>query len=50
MEANHLILDGVKELNQGRVEDGASVVGRVRIGKGSVVFRRSVARGSCHLW
>ena len=45
LEANHLILDGIKELNQGKVEDGASVVGRVKIGKGSIVFGRSVVRG-----
>jgi len=45
LEANHLILDGIESLNEGMVEDGASVVGRVRIGKGSVITGRSVVRG-----
>ena len=45
LEANHLILDGIESSNEGKVEDGASVVGRVRIGKGTVVFGRSVIRG-----
>jgi glucose-1-phosphate thymidylyltransferase len=45
LEANHLILDGIDAKNEGTVEDGASVVGRVRIGKGSVITGRSVVRG-----
>jgi len=45
LEANHLILDGIESLNEGRVEDGASVIGRVRIGKGAVITGRSVVRG-----
>ena len=45
LEANHLILDGIQAENEGRIEDGASVVGRVKIGKGSVIFGRSVVRG-----
>jgi glucose-1-phosphate thymidylyltransferase len=45
LEANHLILDGVEELNEGRVEDGATVVGRVKVGKGTVITGRSVVRG-----
>ena len=45
LEANHLILDGIESSNEGTVEDGASVVGRVRIGKGSVIAGRSVVRG-----
>lgn len=45
LEANHLILDGIQSSNEGKVEDGASVVGRVKIGKGTVVFGRSVIRG-----
>jgi glucose-1-phosphate thymidylyltransferase len=44
-EANHLILDGVETLNEGKVEDGASVAGRTRIGRGSVITGRSVVRG-----
>lgn len=45
LEANHLILDGIEARNDGRVEDGATVVGRVRIGSGTVVSGRSVVRG-----
>jgi len=45
LEANHLILDGIQSENLGEVEDGASVVGRVRIGKGSVITGRSVVKG-----
>jgi glucose-1-phosphate thymidylyltransferase len=45
LEANHLILDGIESLNEGRVDDGASVVGRVRIGKGAVITGSSVVRG-----
>jgi len=44
-EVNHLILDGIDARNEGRVEEGATVVGRVRIGKGSVISGRSVVRG-----
>lgn len=45
LEANHLILDGIEANNEGRVENGASVIGRVRIGKGTVITGRSVVRG-----
>ena len=45
LEANHLILDGIQSSNAGKVEDGASVVGRVKIGNGTVVFGRSVIKG-----
>jgi glucose-1-phosphate thymidylyltransferase len=45
LEANHLILDGIETLNEGKVEDGASVVGRVKIGKGTLIYGRSVVRG-----
>lgn len=45
LEANHLILDGIESLNEGKVEDGASVIGRIRIGKGSVIMGQSVVRG-----
>jgi len=45
LEANHLILDGIESLNEGRVEEGATVVGRVRIGNGSLIMGRSVVRG-----
>ena len=45
LDANHLILDGIESSNEGRVEDGSSVVGRVKIGKGAVIMGRSVVRG-----
>lgn len=45
LEANHLILDGIDETNEGTIEDGATAVGRVRIGKGTVIHGRSVVRG-----
>ncbi|MEW5748741.1 MAG: glucose-1-phosphate thymidylyltransferase [Candidatus Thermoplasmatota archaeon] len=45
LDANHLILDGIESLNDGKIESGSSVVGRVRIGKGTVVTGRSVVRG-----
>ena len=44
-EANHLILDGIQTQNEGKVEDGATIVGRVKIGKGTVVFGKSVIKG-----
>ena len=45
LEANHLILDMIESSNESRVEDGASVVGRVKIGKGTVVTGGSVVKG-----
>ena len=45
LEANHLILDGIKEKNEGKVEDGSQIVGRVVIGKGTDVYGKSVVRG-----
>jgi len=45
LEANHLILDGVESSNEGRIEDGASVVGRVKIGKGTIILGKSVVKG-----
>ena len=45
LEANHLILDGIEASNKGTVEEGSSVVGRVRIGKGTVIGGNSVVRG-----
>jgi len=45
LEANHLILDGMETRNEGTVEEGASVIGRVVIGKGSTITGRSVVKG-----
>ena len=45
LEANHLILDGLEASNEGSIESGSSVVGRVRIGTGTIISGRSVIRG-----
>ncbi|MBU1158549.1 MAG: glucose-1-phosphate thymidylyltransferase [Candidatus Thermoplasmatota archaeon] len=45
LEANHLILDGIESSNEGVVEGGCSVLGRVRIGKGAIISESSVIRG-----
>ena len=45
LEANHLILDGIDTLSEGSVESGSSILGRVKIGKGTVIMGRSVVRG-----
>src|SRR2546422_1974735 len=45
LDANQLVLEGIDPLNEGTVEEGAEVRGRVRIGKGTVVKRGSVIRG-----
>jgi len=45
LEANHLILDGIEPLNEGRIEDDAMVDGRVKIGRGTVIFGKSIVRG-----
>jgi glucose-1-phosphate thymidylyltransferase len=44
-EGNHLISDGIVSSNEGTIKDGAFVVRRVRIGKGSVITGWSVVRG-----
>jgi glucose-1-phosphate thymidylyltransferase len=45
LDANHLILDVLKPENNGNVEKGAKISGRVYIGKGSVIKKNSVIRG-----
>jgi glucose-1-phosphate thymidylyltransferase len=45
LEANHLVLEDVRPGNEGTVEEGAEVLGRVRIERGTVVARGSVIRG-----
>ena len=45
LEANHLILDGISASNDGSVENGSSVVGRVIVGQGTIISGRSVIRG-----
>ncbi len=45
LDANHLILDVLESENNGEVEDGARIKGRVFIGKGTVIKGNSVIRG-----
>ncbi|MCE5213370.1 MAG: glucose-1-phosphate thymidylyltransferase [Methanobacterium sp.] len=45
LDANHLILDVLESENNGEVEDGANIKGRVSIGKGTVIKGNSVIRG-----
>ncbi|MCU0853242.1 MAG: glucose-1-phosphate thymidylyltransferase [Thermoplasmata archaeon] len=45
LEANHLILDSIQPSNAGKVEEGATVMGRVKIGAGTVIMASSVVRG-----
>lgn len=45
LEANHLVLDELKETVRGTVEPGAQVTGRVEIGEGTVVAKGARIRG-----
>lgn len=45
LDANHLILDVLKPENNGEVEEGAKIKGRVYIGKGTIIKENSVIRG-----
>ena len=45
LDASHLVLDSIEASNEGTVENGSSVVGRVEIGRGTVITGRSVVRG-----
>lgn len=45
LEANHLLLETIEARNEGTVEEGAQVAGRVRIERGAVVKKGSVVRG-----
>jgi len=45
LEANHLILDGIKENIEGKVDPDSQVIGRVKIGRGTVISGKSVIRG-----
>ncbi|EKD49331.1 MAG: hypothetical protein ACD_63C00180G0012 [uncultured bacterium] len=45
LEGNQLVLDEMKPKNQGKVEKGAVIEGRVTIGIGSKITGRSVIRG-----
>jgi glucose-1-phosphate thymidylyltransferase len=45
LEANQLVLDDLVPFNNGVVEDGAVIYGRVGIGEGSIIKKGSVIRG-----
>ncbi len=45
LDANHLILDVLESYNDGKIEEGAKINGRVAIGEGTVVRKGSVIRG-----
>lgn len=45
LDANHLILDVLESQNNGEIEEGAKINGRVSIGRGTVVKKNSVIRG-----
>lgn len=45
LEANRLVLDEIKPINEGEVDAGASVQGRVSIGKNTVIKGGSMVKG-----
>jgi len=45
LEANRLVLDGLKPQIKGKVEDHASIQGRISIGRNSIVEHGSLIRG-----
>ncbi len=45
LDANHLILDVLKSQNNGEIEEGAKISGRVYIGQGTIIKKNSVIRG-----
>ena len=45
LEANHLLLEDIEPRNDGVVEEGAQVTGRVTIGEGTVIAKGSLVRG-----
>jgi len=45
LEANHLVLDDIKAKNEGTIEKGAEVQGRVVIGKGTVIKEGCLVKG-----
>ncbi len=49
LDANHLILDVMKSQDNGEVEKGAKISGRVYIGKGTIIKRNSVIRGPVNI-
>jgi len=45
LEANHLVLSDLQPFNRGRLEDGATTVGRVGIDEGTVIHKGCSIRG-----
>ncbi|HTX43672.1 MAG TPA: DapH/DapD/GlmU-related protein, partial [Methanocella sp.] len=45
LEVNRLVLDEIEPVVEGAIEEGASVVGRVSVGKNSVIRSGCVVRG-----
>lgn len=45
LRANHLILMDLKAYNEGNIEEGATLIGNVDIGKGTVIKNGSVIKG-----
>jgi glucose-1-phosphate thymidylyltransferase len=45
LEANHLVLQELQPLVEGTLEEGATIVGTVRIGKETVIHSRTTIRG-----
>jgi glucose-1-phosphate thymidylyltransferase len=45
LDANHLILDVLESCNEGEIEEGAKIKGRVVLGKNTLVKKGSVIRG-----
>jgi len=45
LEANQLVLQDLRPLNEGAVEEGSSITGAVRIGRDSVIRGRTAIRG-----
>jgi len=45
LEANQLVLDEMEPSNEGKVEDGADISGKVTIGKGTVIKEKAKIKG-----
>ena len=45
LEANQLVLQELRDLNNGTIEDGATIMGNVQIGKGSKIYSKTTIRG-----
>ncbi len=45
LEANHLVLSDLESFNRGKVEDGATIVGRVGVDEGTIIHKGCSIRG-----